>query len=678
MDRQTYFATLQGQDFLDALIEKINIYRKHCNETGKTARWERSYKNYYGVSNDGTKFSSMLGRAGESSQYVTAKINDYRNLIQHELILIAGQRPAGEAKAINSDPESLKQAIVGSNLVEYYLDQVGIEKKYIQTAERALCFQEGYFIPDWDATKGDPVAPNPDTGQIVNSGDLVARSFSPWNVAIDPFLMDADDGVWWIYGWRTNRYDLATKYQDQTQAILNDDGKALVDFPFSKVNRDQTDMVNIFVFVHAKTSSVPNGRYSVFVTEATLLDGDLPYAEPNIYRMAQNEQLDQGAGYTNNYDLLAVEEATDSIHSVILSNLANLGGQAIVVPKGVGIDYKTLGKGNVIFEVDPAHVDKIKVLQLLKTPTEVFNYLESLSRKKETLAGINSVVRGDPEGALRSNSGSALALVQAQSIQFNSGGQSSYYQTLSKGCTGMIKMLQRYATTERVIRITGKAKAQFLEAFKYTNKDLDKISAVVFEQVNPIEKTMGGKTAMAENLMKIEDPKQRRQYIEVMRTGNVDTYIEDDEAKKLAIISENEYLRNQKPVKIIPTENHEEHVLSHTALISTPEAKADNNLTNIVVDHIQQHLDMWQQLSAFNPSILIATGQKVLPISPPGMPPGGGPPPPGPGGPPPHMSGIQNPTAPAEVKAQEVRQPSMPTNPLTGEKAPQQNPMGNV
>ncbi len=688
-DPNIYFAAYEMGDprYLDALVNKIQVYRAYCESSGKLAKWQRSLQNYFGISSDGTKSSNQVTRGGDQGQLTMAKINDYRNLVQHQLILITNQRPAGVGKAINSDPDSLKAARIGSMVTEFYLSQAGWEARYVRDAELALTVEEGFVVLDWDATAGDPIRPDVDpqtgepNGKMVMTGDAVQRIIAPWNMARDPYLGSSEEMKWGIYSYRVNKFDLAAKFPQFKDLILKGGiQNKLKEIMFERFDNKDTDQTYVHVLSHAPTDACSKGRWTLFIPDAVLMDvPELPYDEWNIYRMSQNEMVDSPFGYTNNNDLLAIEEVTDALHSIILSNQTAFGGQAIVGPKGIGLDHTQLAKGFAYFEVPPEHVDKIKPLQLTKTAPELFEYLETLNRKKETNSGINSVVRGDPEGALKSNSGSAMALIQAQAIQFNSGGQRSYYQVLSKSCTGLIKLLQRYATSERTIRIVGKVQGQYLEEIKFSGASLKGVSSVVFELVNPIEKTIGGKEALAKDLLDKGMITNARHYITLARTGNFDVVTEDDEALELGIKSENQWLRDGKDVMAVWTELHEQHIQSHQALIASPEAKLDTDLFNRVSQHIQEHADLWMQLSIENPSYLIATQQKVLP-PPPGMmpPPGMGPGPEGmPPGPPPPQGGpqqdpvkMQAPMAPAETEAAQVKQPSMPKNPLTGQRAP--------
>lgn len=679
-DNVQYFATYEfySQKMLDALIEKLNDYREFCVSSGKMGLWERATKNYYGVSSDGQKTSNQVARYGEQGQYLGARVNDYRNLVQHQLILMTSQRPAGEAKAVNSDPESLQDAKIGSSLCEYYLAQANWEAKFVNSAERCLVIEEAFAVLDWDATIGEDVAVNPQTGKPVKTGDPTLKIVSGFNCARDPYQQEFQKS-WYIPGWRESRWELAARFPNSAQLILNDSGKKLKEMNLEPSNRDKTDQIPVFLFLHDKTPACPGGRYTLFTSEAILLDQPFPHKEFNIYRISQNDMFDSSFAYTNNNDILSLDEITDAIYSLILTNQANFGGNVIVGLKGNGISYNQIGKGNIYIEVDtPAQAEAIKVMTLAKTPPELFKHIEVLDRKKEVLSAINSVVRGDPEGALRGNSGSAMALIQAQALQFNSGAQRAYYRLLSDVCTGLIRMFDLYGNVDRTIQIAGKIHSQYLKEFKFASSNMKNISSVTFEMTNPIEKSIGGKAALAKDLLDKNMIKNPRQYITTFRTGSLDAFTQDDEADELGLISENERLREGQPIRVIATQNHEEHIKSHMSVISDPIAYMDEQLATRTLEHIQEHVDQWQTLSMQNPALLIATGQNVLPPPPGmGMPPGAGGPPPPPMGPPPaddgapmETSGARNDKIPLENEADGVRQPKMPENPATGQRVP--------
>ena len=128
------------------------------------------------------------------------------------------------------------------------------------------------------------------------------------------------------------------------------------------------------------------------------------------------------------------------------------------------------------------------------TPPEVFNFLNMLIQSAETISGVNSVTRGNPEASLKS--GTALALVQSMSLQYISGLQQSYVKLIEDTGTAIIQILKDFATTPKVIALVGKNNRPLLKEF--TGEQISSINRVVVDVGNPLSRTIAGRVQMAE------------------------------------------------------------------------------------------------------------------------------------------------------------------------------------
>src|SRR5690606_32152609 len=136
-------------------------------------------------------------------------------------------------------------------------------------------------------------------------------------------------------------------------------------------------------------------------------------------------------------------------------------------------------------------------LNLTNTPAEIFNFMGMLEKLGETLSGVNSVARGNPEASLKS--GAALALVQSQAIQFSMGLQQSFAQLVEDAGTGTIEILQDFASVPRVAFIAGKSNRPLMKNFK--GSDLDAIKRVTVDMGNPLTRTTAGKVNLADTML---------------------------------------------------------------------------------------------------------------------------------------------------------------------------------
>ena len=183
-----YFACIEDKDQLASQItEKIRLWREWIATRGLVGLWSKKLTNYYGVSSSGNS-SQAVTTGGSQGELTLIKVNDLHSLIQGQLVMVTSQRPAGIARAVNSDTQSLKASRIGSAIAEYYMNQEGFETKFVAATETALLCDEAYIDLFWDKAGGDPIAVDPETGQPEMSGDCVLRTHAPWNVARDPGL----------------------------------------------------------------------------------------------------------------------------------------------------------------------------------------------------------------------------------------------------------------------------------------------------------------------------------------------------------------------------------------------------------------------------------------------------------------------------------------------------------
>lgn len=678
---ENYWPSKTGRELTDACMAKVEAYRRYCVMTGLVAKWSRQSQAFFGMSPDGSSTSHGMTARGPAGNLVAAKPNDYRTLISRQVGLATQQRPAGQAKALNTDSKSRHGARIASALSEYYLSQQGFEDRFKAAAARALACDEAWVEVGYSKVLGKPLRPDLE-GRIIFEGDLFLRVHMPWNVARDPLAPAIWAPRWYITSYRVPRYDLVAQFPEFATDILNAsvrDRDTLFRLPLSwgqdsVIDDFDSDYVTVYELHAEESMALPGGKGALMIPGiAPLIEVPYQYPRLALAPMYVDTLFDQPFGYSSSSDLLGLEELSDNLFSIVASNQMAFAGNVIVGPTGAGIQPQQLSDQLSYIEADPAAVDKIRTLQLLRTAPEVFNFMQLIYQRKLQATGLNEVAMGNIEGALRGASGAALALIQAAAIQANSNLQQSYYALLSRTMTLAIEILRDAATEERTVQIVGKANTQFAKEWKFSGQDLRGFSGVVFEPVNPLSQTTAGRLSVADSLLEKGLIKNPKQYITVLQTGNLDTLLDADFKDQDSILSAVERVIEGKPHKAIATHNHGDYVRAFQSVIASPESLDDEELVARVLDAINQHMTLWMDLSATNPALLVATGQQVLPVGmpgapgmPPGMPPGPMPPegaPPGEGGP--------APESPAEVMAPgQPNLPKQPVNPLTGERAP--------
>src|ERR1019366_3591062 len=296
------------------------------------------------------------------------------------------------------------------------------------------------------------------------------------------------------------------------------------------------------------------------------------------------------------------------------------GVQNIWMPEDADIQVASLEGGMNVIK------SKLKpeALNLTQTPAEVFKFLDMLIQQAETISGVNSVARGNPEASLKS--GTALALVQAQALQFISGLQQNYVKLIENVGTSVIQILKDFANTPKMMALVGKNNRPLLQEF--TGEKISAINRVVVDMGNPLSHTIAGRVQMAEQMMQMKIIKNPQQYLQVINTGRLDSMFEGEVDDLMLIKKENEDLLEGKNPLVSPMDKHSVHIDEHSAVLADPELRTDPNFVKVVMDHIQGHMDA---LRNTDPALLQMRGETALPPlqnnnNPPGGQPQNGPP----------------------------------------------------
>lgn len=680
-----HFATLSEDEIGNELMYRVETYYEEIAEMGLLALWQKSYDAYYkGIGHGGT-----LNSSGEQGEYTNISINHYRSLLEHKVSLTIKQRPTFEPRATNTDHKSQTQTILARGLLDYYLREKRLERVMKRSVEYALRYGEGFLRTEWDADMGEERVELEDyetpMDTVKKEGDIRYEAFTPIDVIRDVTKESPDENDWYIVRTFRNRFDLIAKFAniegidledeefgeddtDLTEEIeklrlqilgmpsKTDDEK---DGRITTFDRKETDDIAVYEFYHKKTAAVPNGRFTMFLDEQTILmDGDLPYNNIPVYDIIPSAIDGTPFGYTVGYDLLQLQEAIDGLHSAIITNQKTFAVQLITIPKGSNISDAAIGEGLSIIYYDPTNTPgggKPEALNLLSTPREVFEYVAMLESMMETLSGINSVTRGNPEASLKS--GAALALIQSMAIEFSMNLQQSYVALLEDVGTATINILKEFADSKRVARIVGISNRSYIQEF--TGADLSEINRVTIDIGSPLSRTTAGKLQILEGMMQAGFIKTQEQYIQVLQTGQLEPAIEGTTAELMLIRSENESLGNGNgDIMAIATDAHKMHIMEHKTVLASPEARLNGEIVSATLAHIQEHIEM---LGSTDPNLLAMLGQEpIQPItSPMGTPEGAV-----------TMEGANE-----VIDASQVQNigdpdmpgmPSMPTNPLSG------------
>lgn len=628
MSQNIYFAAKSATDCASFLEAKTNEWTNSIESNGFLEKLRSCYTAYHGAYYNDTGTGHQISFSGEQGELVNLPVNQWRNIATHMLVMTTSNRPVMQCRATNTDYKSLRQTILANNILDYYMREKKLEVYLKQAVEYAIVYGAGYVVMQWNATKGELVDYIEETKTKIYEGDLEFENLSPFDVMYDGTKESGNHDWVMIRRWK-NKYDLAAKYPEFGEQLKNLQTKSdMQKFRLGiSTLLDQTDDIQVLEFFHNRTESMPDGRYMMFVTSDIVLeDVALPYRVLPVFRIAPSNIHGTPYGYSPMFDLLPLQEELNSLYSTIATNQNAFGVQNILNPRGTDIAINQLAGGLNVIDYN-SQAGQPTPLQLTKTPEEVFKFLEMIERTMETISGVNSTARGNPEASLKS--GTSLALVQSMALQFISGLQQSYVELVEDIGGATIKMLQDFANTPRLIAISGKKNRSYMKEF--SSEDISNIAHVIVDIGNPLARSTAGRVQMAQELIQYGNI-TAKQYVDIIHTGSLEELTEDTVNENLLMRAENEkMLDGSSPIMII-TDNHKSHIEYHRSLLFDPDLREDPTLVDLVNKHIQEHT---QALRTTDPDLLMLLGQQ--PLQPPPPPPGAPPPQ---NGPPPKSEGM--------------------------------------
>lgn len=597
MDRnfsQSYWAAEPNiLSLISQLSEKVSNFDRYIDMSGRWLTARDLYYNYYLINETNYTFPTF-GADG----FKRLNINHFRALLKHLLSLVTAQRVAPEPIATNSDYKSQAQVNFCKNILRYEGREKKLDRKFENATETALVLGAAYIDRVWDASLGAAYAVDQSTGKPVHKGDFVVNVYNWLDCIFDFAAGGYDDTNWCILRKYKNRWDLIAKFPQYADAI-----KSMSVAPEVKrhrlghiINEQNDDLIPTYTFYHKKTASLPNGRTTIFLDSNTcLFDGELPYKHVPVSRIASDDQIDSPFAYSISMDLLPIQKVYNALCSAVCTNQAAFGVQNILIPREAAISLSQLTEGLNAIYYDPTLTQgaKPEALNLLMNKKEVFDWIEYLEQKMAQICGVNDTIQGKPEANLKS--GTALAFVASQALTFISPLSRSYNALIEDTWTGVIDILKQYATTPRMILISGLSNRA--EAKEFTSKDVEDIDRVIVEAGNPLMETTAGRIQVSQDLIQA-GLATKEEYMNVLTTGQLEPVYKYENGIVMQIEEENETLQNGKPVICLASDNHPIHIREHTVLLNSPEVRdnPDQTVKMNITKHIIEHMNMWSQM----------------------------------------------------------------------------------
>lgn len=603
-NRNTYWAKAEIQDIASKVTETFEEYQDYLYTNNYLDRMRASYQMYYNLNNDGAYRASK----SEDGSITRVTVNHFKNLVKRLHIMVTQSKLSFQARARNSDTQSQLEADLAKGILEYYSDEKALSGVLTRAVETALVCMEAFVHCPWDLHKGYELTAD-ENGKIIHTGDQAYEVYTAIDVARNLQTSDSD---YYIVRARRNKWDLAALHPEFAEQITAaaDSQSSLDKYRLRPIeSKYDADLVDVYYLYHRDTPALPDGRFTVVVRDQVLADGPLGYKRPPVFRLSAGDVIDTIYGDSPAIDLLSIQEIINALATAVVSNNMNHAMQNIWSPDpNLSVKQLSQGQNLVTSSIKP------EALQLTASAGETYKLLDSLIQQQQLLSGINDTARGNPETNLKS--GNSLALMLAQAIQFVSDLQKNYAQLASDVGTCTINNMQKFAKGPMLFVVGGNSRRSSIKEFQA--QEIQNIDRVSVDLGNPLAQTVAGRQEMVTNWRANQQITPRQEY-EFMKSGQIDSIMEDEFRDAMLVRRENEELKKGNNPPVLITDEHSYHVQEHNKELSDPEIRMNAQLVELITNHMQQHI---QAAKTMDPDLgAMLTGQPLPSMMAP--PPGG-------------------------------------------------------
>jgi hypothetical protein len=491
------------------------------------------------------------------------RVNHYRSLVRRLHILVTENKLAFQPRSKSTDAKSQIESDLARGICEYYGDDRDMHGILSDAVLGALLQLEQWVHCPWDLTQGYELTV--DGGQTIRSGDQLFEVLGPFDVARST---SRKNSPWFIIRTKVSKHDEAALHPDFAAEIL---GSSLDYDPsdprFSEQGlgtEDDDETTWKYTLYHSRTPMLPDGRRVEVIGGQVISDRKLGYDRVPLFPLTGGDVVGTTFGDSPAIDLLPLQEALDALFSGTVTNNLNNATQ-LIYSADPNLVTRRLSDGQILVSA----AQPPSALNLTGSSAENYKMIDMLMQHQQLLSGINDVARGNPSASLKS--GTSLAVILAQAIQFVSNLQKGYARLASDVGTCLISNIQMFASEEMTAYIVGASRKGQIK--KYRSKDLMDVERVTVDLGNPLTQSFAGRHEMVAAWQQygiIKDPKQ---VVNFLRTGEIDSTTENPFSDSILIREENEMLRKGEVPQVLLTDNHSEHILEHKAIMSSPEAR---------------------------------------------------------------------------------------------------------
>lgn len=581
--------------------------------------WVRNIYAYHSAVLDPNSWDTSLTFEGKQGELVKMVVPQARSLIRQLVTLTTKQKMAFQAIGQSDTGDVVEETRLGTSIIEQLIDKERGDEKGEMMAESAYVTGIGFMGAFWRTDRGGVYGVDPDSNTFLYRGEIELSTPHILDVMFDYTIADWQRQPWCEIRVMRNRWDLIAQFPEFSEELLKVEAIRQGNGPYSwqdKIIAD-SDMIYCYELYVRPSPALPAGRMLFYASPKTVFsDGENEYGTIPLEPMIPEKIMGTGLGYPMLSNLLPAQEMMDHSFSVIATNQSAFGVQTITAPRGAGVSCQEIKGMNFLSFTPMSNVSgggRPEALQLLQTAPETFKFVDLLKAHQLELSNINSAMRGAPPAGV--TSGTAIATLTTNALEFISSGQKAYTQTIERVMMHALNAEKKFAKIPRQVTLNGKNNQAFSK--EYTGDKLGSLSGVKVSVANPLMQTMSGRLELADKLAGNGLVKTTQDYLLILEGAPTRKLYETELSESDLMQSENDKLQAGEQVMCWIGDDHPAHMRKHSMLMNDPNTRENGKAIQLINAHIEEHLNMARSQDPFF-AAMIRTGK---------LPEGGAPPP---------------------------------------------------
>ncbi len=383
--------------------------------------------------------------------------------------------------------------------------------------------------------------------------------------------------------------------------------------------KSKSDMAPVYNLVAHKSAALPQGLQAQFLANDIFLwQGPLPISRVPVVSILPSRLLGSPFGDSLCQHLAALQRIRNQLMSALTSNLlASANPPLVYDPNDNATPSHMQGLAAMaVTRNKDGQLPKPEIVDLSPRNTkELVGFIEMLDAEMSAIMSVSQTLQGDPQQNVRS--GNFGALIVANDLAYSNDFADSFATAIAEQGDLLLEMYKAFGDKQMEAEIAGPGNT--FQVVQFTADDLSDVASISVQKGNPAARSPSFQLSMLQTLLQAPNSTIHvNDIVQFLVSGSYDSLLDDDNDEALCIEEENEMLLKGQQVPVMLTDRAWIHVPKHTKACASPEIRQDPAAMQAFLAHIQQHLELDQQMP---PNVRLILGGPQAPLLPPPAPP---------------------------------------------------------